>query len=285
MRENKQAGAGSTRTHLLKLLLVILVVSDAAAVGSAVFIIKNSEWHPHLVSFFQRVWKNFLILEGSSRNGLVSGILAVFLEAVLLLVIVGSLHGIREMTKHIIEDSCIAISIGLLLVVVIYGTQFAWEVAQTGYDDHNELVANAKMANERNKGLVDPKGKDGEIGALNKRIDEYKKAQAPGIKVFPISHDVRPGIPKLEYVLTSGAIRTPVDLVADCDTAISGAELTSMTTNGSTAMMGVNQRQISAMKFELSLQSPAWTPASPLWVTVFFTPPVSAMPHCSFTAN
>jgi hypothetical protein len=179
----------------------------------------------------------------------------------------------------------------LFLMLGAYGALFLWAVAHTVYEDHAHLVSwnrkladNAKTLSERNESLIDPHSKDGEIQNLKDQLNIYRNAQSPTVKVFPIAHAAGEGTPKIEYVLTSGSIRTPVDLIADCDIPIAIVWLMPMTTTGGSSAT-LNQQRISATRYSLLMQLPAWSQASPLWVTISFTPPVNAMPHCSFTAE
>lgn len=103
----------------------------------------------------------------------------------------------------------------------------------------------------------------------------------PQIKSFPITTGSRPGVPKMEYVLTTNIQRTPVDLVASCDFPIADLVFNILTESGGSAAVA-SQRRISARQHEFLISSPPWPVAAPLQVTIFFEPPVNRMPSCSF---
>ena len=191
------------------------------------------------------------------------------------------------MTSRVAENFGIGLFAWIIVMACVYTPIFAWNVIKVAYTEYNDLVIENKRLStaQVDPHLVDPQGRDNKIRNLETQIDQFRKSQSPVMKVFPIAHDSKPGVPKLEYLLASGKIRTPVDLMVECDTAMSDIDLMPLTTGGGGAAFGENRQQISATKYELSMQSPAWSPSSPLWVTIFFTPPVNAMPHCSFTTD
>lgn len=111
-----------------------------------------------------------------------------------------------------------------------------------------------------------------------------QQKEVPTIRTFSISRDSRPGIPRMEYVLATNVVRTPVSILATCDIPISDASISPMTETGSSAIL-MSQKQVSSTKFKFSIENPAWSPASPFWTTIFFRPPVNAMPSCHFTSE
>jgi hypothetical protein len=116
-------------------------------------------------------------------------------------------------------------------------------------------------------------------GQLNTCIIQQK--ETPLMRKFIVSRDSRPGTPKLEYILTTNVTATPAKVAASCNIPIADFDVNPMTENGA-SNSSIGKFRSSNHEVSFDLESPAWSPASPLWVTIFFTPPVNAMPKCNF---
>lgn len=118
-----------------------------------VLVFRDSEWHPHLVRLMARAWLEFVAKDaGSTPRGFVNGIAVSFLLLGCGALFVFAAHGFSAMRSHISETVAIAM-VGLAVVILlIYGTQFAWEVAAVGYREHQSLTtANGEMGREIHK--------------------------------------------------------------------------------------------------------------------------------------
>ncbi|HEY2119940.1 MAG TPA: hypothetical protein VGH37_12195 [Candidatus Acidoferrum sp.] len=181
-----------------------------------------------------------------------------------------------------------SIAIGVFSVLAGWFVLYQWSLIVTVYSDHQSLVVHNQELTQKNgelinksSQLVDPKSRDDQIAELKKTLKAY---ESPGIRIYPVSHDQRPGTPKMEYVLSTGKIRTPVDLTAKCDFPIADMGVVFMTTTGGSAQY-VSKQRVFPMQYKLSITSPAWSPSSPLWLTVFFEGTVDRMPSCTFLVD
>jgi hypothetical protein len=85
---------------------------------------------------------------------------------------IGYLKGFTAMTNHMSETAVLAI-IGVVTVVfLVYGTQFAWEVAKVGYEDHKTLAAKVGSLESEQSHMVDPSDRDSTITNLKNKLRE-----------------------------------------------------------------------------------------------------------------
>lgn len=220
------------------------------------------------------------VLVSSNWAAWILGVIAFLLTELLLYMNTRKEERRKRLTSNLL--------IGLAVTLFVYGTLFVWSTIQTVYDDHHDVVGRwravvneNKRLEEEKQGLVNPNYRDSEISTLKQEIEKLKKQGSPSIGIYPVAHDQRPNAPKMEYVFTTGKIRTPVEITATCDFAIADMNTAFLTTGGDFVEMSSKQ-SISTNKFRVSITSPAWTPASPLFVTVFFAGQVNRMPSCSF---
>ena len=123
------------------------------------------------------------------------------------------------------------------------------------------------------------------IGELLAQIGKMQQKQPLDIRSFQIaSRGQRPGFPIMEYILTTNSPYSPVNIIETCDFAIADTAFTLMTTNGGSASFE-DQKKLSATSREIIITSPAWSPPSPLWISIFFERPVNKMPVCSFSVK
>jgi hypothetical protein len=201
-----------------------------------------------------------------------------------------------------------ATGVAAVALVVGYTLLFLYCVVVNIYSIHTNLVtSNNRLTHDlaQNKNSVGTAvqaavtAKDEEIGRLKLSCAQNEGAQGilqqqlttcllqqketPIIRAFPISHDSS-GRPRMEYVLTTNVVRTPVDLIASCDLAIAEADLVPLTSTG-TGTLSMSKNNLSVTEYKFSFGSPAWSPSGPIFVTIFFVPPVNRMPSCSFTTE
>jgi hypothetical protein len=175
--------------------------------------------------------------------------------------------------------------LSLVAVFIVVSGAYFYRVIQTVYDDHQFFVKRTQQLEQEQNGLVNPQNLTDEIADLKKQIELYKKQQSPEVRIYPLAPGIRdPSVSRMEYILASGKIRTPVDVDIDCDFSISDVRLNVLTPTGG-SIFQINNQRLSEKQYRLSLLSPAWAPQSPLYITVFFASPVNRRPSCSFKAE
>lgn len=281
MPENSAKNTAKTYKHW-KVFELVLATIYASAIVAAMAILHNSEWHTHIMRLLRRSWAVFVAQDvGSTSRGILSGAMEAVLTIVAVAVIVGYLHGFKEFKKHNRETAIIALLALPTVAALVYGPQFAWEVSKAIYIDHEDLSTTRVNLNRREALLVDPKSRDEEIRRLRGVLAKYQNATAPAMGVYPISHDQKSGMPRMEYVLTTNSTRDSVSIEERCDIPISDTSIMPMTKSGTSAS-SVRINRISPNQIRFDIGFPVWSPASPEWVTIFFAPPVNAMPQCVF---
>lgn len=74
-------------------------------------------------------------------RGFLNGCLDAVITIMVVAAMIAYLHGVTEFKKHIAETAIVALFTIPTVAAFIYGTQFAWEVAKSGYQDHQDLTA------------------------------------------------------------------------------------------------------------------------------------------------
>jgi hypothetical protein len=135
---------------LFKVLSASGVAVILAFVVTFILVFSNHEWHDHLVRFLERAWKAFVAYNGSTSPGFVNSILLSFLGVLLFAIFIYFREGMKAMTDHAWENGLLAVLALIAGIFIVYGTQFAWEVAKVGYKDHESLAtqASAKQLEE-----------------------------------------------------------------------------------------------------------------------------------------
>jgi hypothetical protein len=240
---------------------------------------------PHFINLFHRSSESFLVALGTTGLGWwVQGIIWFFATEIATYLVVWFLRGKDAMKARAGENFRIGFYAWLVVMVCVYTPIFGWNVVKVIYNDHSNLVAENRHLLASESGLVDPQSRDDEIYELQKEIGEYKKTQSSEVRIYPISHDLRPGVPKLEYVLTTGKMRTPVEIVSTCDFPISAGTSRFLTVTGGSSET-TDHRRISERQYRFLIVSPVWSSSTPLWITVFFEGTVDRMPSCSFSVK
>jgi hypothetical protein len=233
----------------------------------------------HFVNLLSKSWSRVLGALGTTTLSIVLFSLgAPIVVFIITMLVVWRTEG--GVVDHL-KKSAIPTLIALLVPFVLISFVFLWNTVRAVYDDHQDLVAQARSLSTKNDDLVDPTTRDAEIVNLKNQIEGYKKQESPAVRVYPISHDAQPGVPKLEFVMTTGKIRTPVEITATCDFPISSGNTHFMTSSGGHVQV-TDHRRISDTEYKFVISSPAWTPLSPLWITILFSGKVDRMPSCTF---
>jgi hypothetical protein len=239
---------------------------------------------PHLVNLLADSWRGVLAALSTSTLAVVLFSLAAPVATFFVtLIVVSKIDAGKTFLEHL-KQSVIPTLIGFAVPLVLVSLVLGWKVVGTVYSDHQILVAEAKSLRAKTAGLVDPKSKDDEITDLKKQIDAYRKQESPAVRIYPIGHDLRPGVPKLEYVMTTRKIRAPVEILATCDFPIASGSAKFLTLTGGSAET-TNDQRISDKQYRFVILSPDWSPSAPLWLTIFFGGTVDRMPSCSFQVS
>jgi hypothetical protein len=145
-------GPTEPRPKLLRLYAFWASALYIAIVGLAVAILRNQEWHPHLVRLVGRAWSTFVAEDvGSTSRGFISGSMEAILSIVGMPLMILYLYGWKEFKKHIWGTALIAMFAVPTITLIVYGTQFAWEVSKEVYKDHRDLESAATIIRSADK--------------------------------------------------------------------------------------------------------------------------------------
>lgn len=107
-------------------------------------ILRNPIWHAHLVQFLRRTWLRFVAEKiGSTSPGFINSILLAVAIFVIGAIGYGWMRGVAAMREHIMETVAGGIVVLATSLLLVYGSEFSWEVAKSGYADHQALAAKA----------------------------------------------------------------------------------------------------------------------------------------------
>jgi hypothetical protein len=163
----------SPRSQIYRTAFISVVLMDAAVLVVLIAIFGHAEWHSHLVSFTARVWHRFVTYNaGSTSPGFISSILLSVLGVAILALYIAYTKGREALRAHIAESAALAIFGTITVIFIVYGTQFAWEVAQVDYEDHTTLAAKVNSLESEKLHMVDPSGRDSTITDLRKQLKE-----------------------------------------------------------------------------------------------------------------
>jgi hypothetical protein len=191
-------------------------------------------------------------------------------------------HGWEDMKRRWKEDA----AIGLLSVLGGWLLLFAVSLVLTIYEDHQSLVAENKTLSAATYNLVDPKAKDEQIAKLTTENYQLKAAiktrESPEVRIFPVSHqETRSDVTRMEYVLTTGKMRTPVEITTSCDFPVADFHIGFLTTTGGYSST-TTKNKISSTSYQIVIQSPTWSPTMPIHATVEFERALDSRPTCKF---
>jgi len=243
---------------------------------------------PHFVNLLARSWNSVLAVLSTSTLAIILFSLAAPVATFFVtLGVVSKLNAEKTFVEHL-KQSVIPTLIGFAVPLVLLILVFGWRVVATVYNDHQELVANAGSFRQSVTGLVDPKSRDDQITELKSQItqlkgqiDDYKKAQSPEVRTFLLNRAQSAG-PKMEYVLTTGKMRSPVEITTSCDFPITAVGVGFLSQTGGFSMTRAPDERISPTSYRVAIQSPVWSPSTPLWVVVALGGNVDRLPSCAF---
>jgi len=164
---------------------------DAASLAVFIAIFGHAEWHSNLLRFTARVWHVFVTYNaGSTSPGFVSSILFSLLGVVVLAIYIAHTKGRKALKDHMIESFALAVFGIVTVVFIVYGTQFAWQVAKVGYEDHKTLAAKVDSLEGEKSHMVDPMGRDSTIADLKDKLRESQSQLASRKKMMFIGDPV-----------------------------------------------------------------------------------------------
>jgi hypothetical protein len=128
----------------LKFVSLAIAALYVAATVVVVLVLRQPIWHQHLLPFIGQTWAVFVAEKiGSTSPGFLNSIVVSVVGFILTFIAIGCFQGRAAMSKHLIETIAMGL-VGLATVLLlVYGTQFAWEIAKAGYADHEQLTARA----------------------------------------------------------------------------------------------------------------------------------------------
>ncbi len=177
MPENSQ----SDKANLVKywrLFELSLAAIFACSIAAAISILHNPEWNPHLVRLLARSWNIFVAQDvGSTGRGFLNGGLEAVFTVIVVAAMIGYLHGFAEFRKHVAETAIIALFAIPTVAALVYGTQFAWEIAKSGYQDHHDLASAIANAHVTDKVSSDANNAD-LSGQIRQLQEELKDSQS-----------------------------------------------------------------------------------------------------------
>jgi hypothetical protein len=124
----------------LRIVCVAILLGDFVGFCTLIAIYRFPEWHNHLLRFSAACYAAFLSLEGSSSHGFFSPIAVSVFTIIASIIVIRYMHGAAAMKTRLWEDTIIALTALIVFTTLVYGPQFAWEVARTVYDEHNGLI-------------------------------------------------------------------------------------------------------------------------------------------------
>jgi hypothetical protein len=126
----------------LKFCFYVVQIWLCTAIIVVVKVWHHPLWHANLLRFIGRVWVKFVAEQvGSTSPGFVNSIIAVLVSLFLGGIGIWYFQGWRAMRTHLIETIAMGIVVFFTVTFLVYGTQFAWEVAKEAYGDHQTLAA------------------------------------------------------------------------------------------------------------------------------------------------
>ena len=145
----------------------------ASCIGIFVCVLHNPEWHAHLLRISGRAWDVFVAQDvGSTSRGFTSALMEAIFGIAAVAAMTGYFLGWAELKKHWFETVIIALFALPTITFAVYGTQFAWEVARIGYEDHKGLAAKVATLEGDKLRMVDPADRDSTIINLRKQLGE-----------------------------------------------------------------------------------------------------------------
>jgi hypothetical protein len=240
---------------------------------------------PHFVNLLAESWQSVLSALSTSTLAIILFSLAAPVATFLVtLFVVSKLNAEKSFVEHL-KQSVIPTLIGFAVPLILLSCVFGWKIVQTVYNDHEELLREAQELRSKTGGLVDPKSRDDEITQLKAELktsrDELHRRDSPEVRIFQLSRGGGANLPKMEYILTTGKVRTPVEITVSCDFSIASFGANPLREEGGLDLAGATS-VISASVRRIRIDSPPWSPLAPMLASVSFNNPVDRMPLCKF---
>jgi hypothetical protein len=283
MVDNQQENEVS-KPRYWRLFELVAATIYVASIVAFIVILRNPEWHTHLLRLMGRAWNDFVAQDvGSTTRGFLNGGLEVVLGAAAVAVMTGYFLGRNEPRKDRVETAIITLVSFATVALVIYGTQFAWEVAKVGYRDHHELADSNKLLITKNASLVEEKKQlispieaQNEIAGLHKKINELNTSLSGPIETVEYLLDGNQGVKLADghsghTYMVVGLTRTkisPVDTTLKCSSDMF-VLFTGPQIGGADSLLFPLAKTLDPRSAKITVQAPAWTVIHPLMVQVF----------------
>jgi hypothetical protein len=171
----------------------------------------------HLIHLLHRALTALPSLVSTNWLGVLMSF-AIFLLAQLLFLCFQGWASMKRQWKDSVAIGTVAVFVGWMVLYILSIVLIVYDDHQSQVQQNHALQTKLVPLQQVISGLVDPHDRDAEIAELKKSLKSYESS---AIHTYPVSHDQRPGMPKMEYVMTTGKLRAPVDLTAKCDFPIS----------------------------------------------------------------
>jgi hypothetical protein len=136
-----------TRRYPKVLLAGLLSINIMTAV-TLLGVLQNKTWHHNLIQFLHRACAAFLVAVGSTGPGFISPIVVSVLSALISIGLMGWLQGWAVFRRNAWENGLITLFIPTIVLILVYGPQFLWAVASTGYKEHGDTMSVASRLQE-----------------------------------------------------------------------------------------------------------------------------------------
>jgi hypothetical protein len=236
---------------------------------------------PHFVSLLSQIWTNLLNSLGTTTLAIISFMVAApvvtFLVTTLYLYPSHPHQGLLAR----LQGTLVPTLIGFVTPIVILVVLFAWRAVKTVYNDHQDLAARNVILLQKNSVLQSEnkttKDKVDQQQQEIARLSEEKRGnQQKNNDQLDITMHLNPTEPNLQVaqnakqllMLTNKTIPSPhLRLVCDGDMVRGSAFI-----SGAGIIIG-GSHVVGKRVVDVSIESPAWTPKSPLLVTLYYNDP------------
>jgi hypothetical protein len=148
-------------------------------------------------------------------------------------------------------------------------------VVKTVYDDHQNLAAANQTLRSQTAKLVDPTSRDDQISDLKEQIGELTKGASPTplrilIRYYGLEHETHVNDKTGQVFLVEGLTNqniSPIDVVLSCNQDFLPMNQPYLGVGGvylNEELLIIDKRNI-----RVKLDSPAWTPETPLGMPIF----------------
>lgn len=258
-------------------------------------------WIQHLFSLFGQFVSNLFNALGTTVLGWLANVGVLAVTTCFTLLRIRREEGRGAMVKHWKEDGQVALKVGVWCSLVIYGPLIIWQFGRTVYEDHMGLVARAyqqailianadaerqsirakdqREYNDLKVSCAETVGASRQLQSQNRdqqttinncQTQALKLLTPEPFKIVPlVLEPASGGIEKqnVKFLLLTNRTVTPVNLVVTCRRRLLSASLSPI---GAGSIMLSGPARLTDTQFQLSLDSPAWGPETPIIVSLSY---------------